>query len=318
MRRSVIIGCGSYLPEKVLTNRDLEKMVETSDSWIEERTGIKKRHIIGEKETTADMAAKAARMALSNACIKPEDVDLIVVATTTPDNTFPSTATRVQHLLGAKKGAAFDVQAVCAGFIYALSVTDNFIKTGQSRCALVIGADALSRIVDWTDRGTCILFGDGAGAVVLTPGEMERGILSTHLYSDGSTRDLLYVDGGPGSNAKCGVIHMEGKEVFRHAVQKLSDVTLEALAANHLDIKELDWLVPHQANLRILDAVARRLELPAEKVITTVAEHANTSAASIPLAIHVAVKQGKFKKGQLICLEAIGGGLAWGSALLRW
>lgn len=320
MHRSVIIGCGSYLPEKILTNADLEKIIDTNDEWITERTGIRQRHVAAEGEMTSDMAAKAAADALTNAGITADAVDLIVLATTTPDNTFPSSATRVQHLLGMKHGAAFDVQAVCAGFIYALAVADNFIRTGQSRCALVIGAEAITRLVDWNDRTTCVLFGDGAGAVVLkAENGGERGILSTHLYSDGSTRELLYVDGGAGSSGnKSGSIRMQGKEVFRHATQKLSDATLEALKVNGLAPEALDWMVPHQANLRIIDAVARRLNLPMEKVVTTVADHANTSAASIPLAIHTAVKQGKIKKNHVVCLEAIGGGLAWGSALIRW
>ncbi|NDF12195.1 MAG: ketoacyl-ACP synthase III [Proteobacteria bacterium] len=317
---SVISGHGAYLPSKVVTNKDLEASVETSDEWIVERTGIKQRHIAASNEFSSDLAFHAAKDALSNAKLSADDIDLIVVATTTPDNTFPSTATRVQHLLGMTKGAAFDVQAVCAGFIYALATADKFIRCGDAKHVLVIGAETLSRIVDWKDRGTCILFGDGAGALVLSASQdTSRGILSTHLHSDGSTREILFVNGGAGTEAGfSGKIHMQGKDVFKHAVAKLSDTTLESLNKNKLSVADVDWVVPHQANIRIMEAMAKRLDLPMEKVVTTVAHHANTSAASIPLALHTAASAGKLKKGQLVSLQAIGGGLAWGSCLARW
>lgn len=320
MTHSIISGHGSYLPSKVVTNQDLEASVETSDAWIFERTGIKKRHIAADNECSSDLAFHAAARALKNANLSASDIDLIIVATATPDNTFPSTATRVQHLLGMTKGAAFDVQAVCAGFIYALSTADKFIRCGDAKHVLVIGAETLSRIVDWKDRGTCILFGDGAGALVLSASEdTSRGILSTHLHSDGSTRDLLFVNGGAGSlGGASGKIHMQGKDVFKHAVQKLSDTTLESLTKNNLAATDIDWVVPHQANIRIMEAMAKRLDVSMEKVIATVADHANTSAASIPLALDTAATDGRIRTGQLISLQAIGGGLAWGSALLRW
>jgi 3-oxoacyl-[acyl-carrier-protein] synthase-3 len=318
MTRSVIIGCGSYLPEKILTNHDLEKMVDTNDAWIMERTGIKKRHIAAEGENTSDLAAHAAKNALAHAGIEAEDIDLIIVATTTPDNTFPATATKVQDMLGTK-GAAFDMQAVCAGFIYALSTADSFIRAGNAKRVLVIGADTLSRLVDWTDRGTCILFGDGAGAVILEAQEdTDSGILTTNIHSGGNTRDILYVDGGPGSTDTCGKIKMAGKDVFKHATMKLSACTKEAIEACGLTLNDITWAVPHQANIRIIEAMSKRLKIPSERVITTVSEHANTSAASIPLALDSAVQAGKIKKGDVLALQAIGGGLSWGAAIIKW
>ncbi len=319
MPKSIVKGCGSYLPERVMDNDELSGIVDTNDEWIVERTGIQQRHIAADGEMTSDMAARAAECALQAAGIGAADIDAIVLATTTPDNTFPSTATRVQHLLGMEQGFAFDIQAVCTGFVYALSVADNFIKSGQCRTVLVIGTDALTRIMDWEDRGTCILFGDGAGAVVLQAGEGEnRGILSTHLYSDGSTRDLLYVDGGVGLTQTAGKMRMQGREVFKHAVTKLAECTLEALRHDGLQTDDIDWVVPHQANIRILDATIKKLGLPYEKLIATVATHANTSAASIPLALDTATRDGRIKQGDLIAIQAIGGGLTWGSCLVRW
>lgn len=307
---SQIIATGGYVPERCVTNAELEQKVDTSDAWIVERTGIRQRYIAAENERTSDMAVKAAEIALKRAGKKPADIDAVILATTTPDLIFPSTATKVQQMLGIKSGFAFDIQAVCAGFIYALAVADNFIRTSQAKRILVIGADTLSRIVDWKDRGTCILFGDGAGAVLLEA-STEPGILSTRLYSDGETRDLLYVD------ETSRTIKMTGKEVFKHAVQKLSDTTLELLKEQTLGVNDIDWLIPHQANQRILEAVGKRLGLAAEKMVSTVAEHANTSAASIPLALHQAVIDNKIKPGQLLAMQAIGGGLAWGAALIR-
>lgn len=317
MTRSIILGCGGYLPEKILTNDDLSSMVETDDAWIKERTGIAQRHIVADGQSTSDLAFEASKKALANAGVSAGEVDLIVVATTTPDNVFPSTASKLQAMLGAG-GAAFDVQAVCSGFIYALATADNFIRTGQAKTVLVVGAEAMSRIVDWTDRATCILFGDGAGALVLRAGEGdERGVLSTHLHSDGNTRDLLYVDGGPGQGT-LGSIHMEGREVFKHAVSKLAACTIEALEHNGLSADDVDWVVPHQANARILQGTIKKLGVSEDKLISTVAEHANTSAASIPLALATAAEDGRIQPGQLIAMQAIGGGLAWGSALVRW
>lgn len=316
--RSVVIGTGSYLPEKIVSNSQLAEKVETSDEWIVERTGIRQRHIAADGEMTSDMAAKAALKALESAKIQASEVDLIVLATTTPDNTFPSTATKVQAIIGTS-GAAFDVQAVCAGFIYALSVADSFIQTGKAKKALVIGADILTRIVDWNDRATCILFGDGAGAVLLSAENTDkRGIVSTNIHSDGKTRDILYVDGGVASTGTAGKMRMVGKEVFKHAVQKLAECTEEALKSSNLKSSDVDWVIPHQANMRILEATVKRLELPMEKLIATVDMHANTSAASIPLALDVAARDGRIKPGQLLALQAIGGGLAWGSCLIRW
>lgn len=321
-RRSLIIGCGSYLPERILTNAELAEKINTSHDWIVQRTGIHQRHVAAEGEFTSDLALAASRRALEAAGVEASEVDLIVVATTTPDDTFPATATKVQAGLGVTKGAAFDVQAVCAGFVYALAVADNFIKAVQSNTALVIGAETFTRLLDWEDRSTCVLFGDGAGAVVLrghqgNGGSEDHGILSTHLHSDGRERDILYVDGGPSSTGTTGHVRMEGKEVFRHAVSKLGGVIEEALQANGLTSADVNWLVPHQANRRIIDGMAKRMKLPAEKVVCCIERHANTSAASVPLALTEAVIDGRIKSGDLVLFEAIGGGLAWGAGLAR-
>ncbi len=321
--RSVIKGVGSALPEKILTNAEIAARVETNDEWITQRTGIKQRHVAAEGEKTSDLATKAAQAALAHAGLDISAIDAIIVATTTPDETFPATATRVQMNLGMTRGFAFDVQAVCSGFIYALTVADQMIKGGLVRKALVIGAETMSRLLDWNDRTTCILFGDGAGAVVLQAESgkgdtTDRGILSSHLFSDGRQHDLLYVNGGPSTSTNVGSIKMQGREVFRHAVDHMADVVLHALGSNNMSVTDLDWLVPHQANLRILNATAEKLSMPMEKVVVTVDKHGNTSAASIPLAIASAVKEGKFKPGQLLVLEALGGGFTWGAVLLRW
>lgn len=322
--RSVILGCGGFLPAQIVTNDDLvARGIDTTDEWIVQRTGIKQRHVAAEGECTSDLAVRAAREALTHAGVSADEVDMIVVATTTPDNIFPSTATRVQAKLGLKRGFAFDVQAVCSGFVYALATADNFIRAGQAKTALVIGAETLSRLIDWNDRGTCFLFGDGAGAVVLQAAEgkgdlTDRGVLSTHLHADGEQYDRLYVDGGPGSTGTCGHIHMDGQEVFRHAVTRLAEVVDETLRANNLAPGSIDWLVPHQANRRIIDGIAKRLHLPAEQVVVTISKHANTSAASIPLALTEAVKDGRIKRGQLLMLDTMGGGFTWGAALVRW
>ncbi|HEY0836758.1 MAG TPA: beta-ketoacyl-ACP synthase III [Azospirillum sp.] len=324
IRRSRIVGCGSYLPANVVTNQDLaDRGVETSDDWIVQRTGIRSRHIAADGEMTSDLALAAARAALDHAGLDGSAIDCVILATTTPDNTFPSTATKVQAALGMTRGFAFDIQAVCAGFVYALSVADSFIKSGQANRALVIGAETFSRLLDWKDRTTCVLFGDGAGAVVLEAGEgkgdaADRGVLSTHLHSDGRHYDLLYVDGGPSATQTTGFVRMHGQEIFRHAVSKLSSVVEEALVANGLEPSAIDWLVPHQANQRIIDGIARKLKLPTGKVVLTVDRHGNTSAASIPLALAEAVHDGRIKRGDLVLMEAIGGGLTWGSALVRW
>lgn len=323
MIRSVVAGVGSYLPERILTNADLSKMVDTTDEWIVERTGIRQRHIAAEGEKTSDLALKATRDALQNAGVSVQDIDLIVLATATPDETFPATACRVQAELGMTRGFAFDVQAVCSGFIYALATADNFIKAGQAKTAVVIGAETFSRIIDWTDRTTCVLFADGAGAIVLKAEEgsgqsSDRGVLTTHLHSDGRHHDLLYVDGGPSSTQTTGHLRMLGKEVFRHAVVNLADVVKETLAAVDMKPDQIDWLVPHQANKRIIDGTARKLGLGSEKVVLTVDRHGNTSAASVPLALAEAVKDGRIKQGDVLLLEAMGGGFTWGSALVRW
>lgn len=325
MRRSIMLGCGSYLPEKILTNDDLAKIVDTSGEWIEQRTGIKKRHMAAAGEKTSDMATAAANKALAMAGLTGSDIDAIFLATTTPDNTFPATAVTVQDNIGmGGKGFAMDLQAVCSGFIYALATADNFIKAGQVNRALVIGAEHFTNLLDWTDRTTCVLFGDGAGAVVLEAGndgegvKSDRGILSTHLHSEGAHRSLLYVDGGPSSTKTTGVVKMNGKEVFRHAVTRMSEAILEAMHENDVDASEVKWLVPHQANKRIIDATAEKLNLSPDQVVVTVAEHGNTSAASIPLALSVAVNDGRIQRGDLILMEAMGGGLTWGAALARW
>ncbi|MGH6922636.1 MAG: beta-ketoacyl-ACP synthase III [Propylenella sp.] len=323
MIRSVIRGIGSYLPAKVLTNEDLAAMVDTSDEWIVQRTGIRERRIAAEGECTSDLATEAARGALADAGLEPADIDLIVVATSTPDNTFPASAVTVQERLGIHHGAAYDLQAVCTGFVYAIANTDAMLKAGQGRRALVIGAETFSRILDWKDRTTCVLFGDGAGAVVLEAQEAggtiaDRGVLSAHLRSDGSHKLKLYVDGGPSSTGTVGHVRMEGREVFKHAVGMISDVINAAFEATGTSPDDIDWFVPHQANQRIIDASAKKLGIASEKVVSTVALHGNTSAASVPLALHVAVTDGRIKPGHLVMLEAMGGGFTWGSALVRW
>jgi 3-oxoacyl-[acyl-carrier-protein] synthase-3 len=321
--RSVVQGCGAYLPERIVSNADLARKVDTSDEWIQQRTGIRQRHIAADGEFTSHLATKAAQRALDASGVKAGDLDLIVLATATPDETFPATATRVQAALGMTRGSAFDVQAVCAGFIYALSVADSMIKNELASRALVIGAETFSRILDWSDRGTCVLFGDGAGAVVLKgePGQgtaHDRGVLAHALHSDGRQHDILYVDGGPSSTRTTGFLRMEGKEVFKHAVVNMANVVGEVLDKAGLTAKDIDWLVPHQANKRIIDGTGRKLGLPPERVVLTVDRHANTSAASIPLALETAVSDGRIKRGDLLLLEGIGGGLAWGASLVRW
>ena len=320
--RSRITGCGHYLPQRIVTNADLEKMIDTSDEWIRKRTGIGARHIAAEGEMTSDLAREAALQTLANAGRKAEEVDMIVLATSTPDETFPATATRVQAQLGMTRGAAFDVQAVCSGFVYALAVADNFVKTGSASKVLVIGAETYSRILDWQDRGTCVLFGDGAGAVLLEADQgrgdkADRGILSTHIFSDGRHHDALYVDGGPSSTQSTGHLRMQGQEVFRHAVNNMAQAIDVALDANALTPGEVDWLVPHQANARIIEAMARKLNLPMEQVVMTVDKHANTSSASIPLALYEGINDGRIREGQLALMEAMGGGFTWGSAVAR-
>ncbi len=321
--RSVIRGVGAHLPKRTVSNDDLSKIVDTSDAWIRERTGIVSRHIADEKELTSDLGAAAAKQALIRAAIDPVDIDLIVCATATPDRTFPATAVKIQSKLGVTKGAAFDVQAVCSGFVYGLTIADNFLKTGQSRRALVIGAETFSRILDWSDRSTCVLFGDGAGAVVLEAQPQhgtreDRGILATRLRSDGRFEDLLYVDGGPGSTKTVGHLRMNGREVFRHAVQKISGVIEETLVANGYAPDEIDLYIPHQANKRILDGVVKRLGVAPEKIVMTLHKHGNTSAASIPLALNDAFEAHRVKERSLILMEAMGGGFTWGSVLARW
>jgi 3-oxoacyl-[acyl-carrier-protein] synthase-3 len=321
---SKLVGCGSYLPQMAITNEELAKKIDTTHEWIVSRTGIHKRHFAADNEFTSDLALKAAQRALEHAGIDGADVDLIVVGTTTPDRTFPATAVRIQKHLGCRSGAGFDVQAVCSGFIYAMSIVDSMIKTGQAKTALVIGADTLSRLLNWKDRTTCILFGDGAGAVVLQATEVEekstdnQGLLSTHIHSDGNLEELLFCDGGPSTTQSAGYIKMSGKEVFRHAVTNLAAVVNEALVENNLEGQDIDWLVPHQANKRIIDSTAKKLRMPMEKVILTVQDHANTSAASIPLALDQGVRDGRIKRGDLLLMEAMGGGLTWGAALARW
>jgi 3-oxoacyl-[acyl-carrier-protein] synthase-3 len=320
--RSLIAGCGAYLPERIVTNDELAQRIDTSDEWIVQRTGIRQRHIAAPGELCSDLARRAAQAALASAGMTARDIDLLIVATTTPDNTFPATAAKVQGQLGMVQGFAFDVQAVCSGFIYGMAVADNFLKTGQARTALVIGAETFSRILDWNDRGTCVLFGDGAGAIVLQATDEaspeDRGILSTHLHSDGRDYEMLKVDGGPSSTQTTGVVHMDGREVFRNAVNRLAQAVDEALAANHLTAADVDWLVPHQANRRIIDSMGRKLGLDPSKVVVTIDHHANTSAASVPLALAEAVGDGRIKPGQLVLMEAMGGGLTWGASLVRW
>ncbi|AND90238.1 3-oxoacyl-[acyl-carrier-protein] synthase-3 [Bradyrhizobium diazoefficiens] len=322
--RSVVLGCGSYLPEQVVTNAQLAARIDTSDEWIVQRTGIRERHIAAEGEFTSHLAIKAAQAALTDAGVDAQSIDLIVLATSTPDNTFPATAVAVQHGLGINHGAAFDLQAVCSGFVFALATADNFLRTGAFKRALVIGAETFSRILDWNDRGTCVLFGDGAGAVVLEAQEQpgsaatDRGVVTTHLRSDGRHKAKLFVDGGPSSTQTVGHLRMEGREVFKHAVGMITDVIVDAFEATGLNADSIDWFVPHQANKRIIDASAHKLHIAPEKVVLTVDRHGNTSAASIPLALAVARKDGRIKRGDLILLEAMGGGFTWGSALVRW
>ncbi len=321
--RSVVIGCGSYLPARVVTNDDLARMVDTSDDWITQRTGIRERHIAADGEVTSDLALAAARAALANAGVDAQSIDLVVLATSTPDNTFPATATTVQAKLGLTHGAAFDLQAVCSGFVYALATVDGLLRTGAFRRALVIGAETYSRILDWKDRSTCVLFGDGAGAVVLEalpqPGTAaDRGLLTVRLRSDGRHKTKLYVDGGPSSTGTVGRVRMEGRAVFKHAVAMISDVVYDVLKDTGYTAGDIDWFVPHQANKRIIDDSARKFGIAPEKVVTTVDRHGNTSAASIPLALAVAVADGRIKRGDLLLLEAMGGGFTWGAALLRW
>jgi 3-oxoacyl-[acyl-carrier-protein] synthase-3 len=319
--RSILAGCGGYLPERVVTNEELSRTVDTSDEWIRERTGIRQRHFAGKNETAAIMGTAAARAALADAGATPGDVDAIILATSTPDQAFPATALRVQAQLGVTRGFGFDLSAACAGFIYGLSVGDSMICSGQARGVLVIGSEVYSRILNWQDRGTCVLFGDGAGAVFLRASDVRdddrRGVLSTHIHAQGTLGDILYVDGAVGQPDKPGHLVMNGREVFRHAVTKLAEAVEEALAANGLTHADVDWLVPHQANRRIIDAMGRKLKLPPERVVVTVDRHANTSAASVPLALAEARADGRIGAGDLVLLEALGGGLTWGSALVR-
>ncbi|MEQ1942555.1 beta-ketoacyl-ACP synthase III [Mesorhizobium sp. VNQ89] len=323
MIRSVVRGIGSALPRRIMKNTDFEGVVETSDEWIAQRTGIRQRHIAGDDETTASLGADAARAALANAGLTPDDIDLVLVATSTPDNTFPATAVDIQNRLGMRHGFAFDMQAVCSGFVYAITTADLYIKGGLAKRVLVIGAETFSRILDWTDRSTCVLFGDGSGALVLEAVESqatlaERGIVAASLRSDGAHKDKLFVDGGPGTTGTVGHLRMEGREVFKHAVGMITDVIEDVFAKAGITADDLDWFVPHQANKRIIDASAKKLGIAEEKVVTTVQLHGNTSAASVPLALSVAVADGRIKKGDLVLLEAMGGGFTWGAVLLRW
>ncbi|MDO1581779.1 beta-ketoacyl-ACP synthase III [Rhizobium oryzicola] len=323
MIRSVVRGFGAALPKRVVTNKEMESLVETSDEWIVQRTGIRQRYIAGEGETTASLGEQAARAALERAGLTPADIDLVIVATSTPDNTFPATAVNIQHRLGMTHGYAFDVQAVCTGFVYAMATADAHLRAGLAKRALVIGAETFSRILDWTDRTTCVLFGDGAGALVLEAAEGEgtvadRGVLTSHLRSDGAHKDKLYVDGGPSSTGTVGHLRMEGREVFKHAVGMITDVIEAAFEATGTTADDLDWLVPHQANRRIIDGSAKKLGINIDKVVVTVDLHGNTSAASIPLALSVAAGDGRIKQGDLVMLEAMGGGFTWGAVLLRW
>ena len=323
MRRSVCIGTGGYLPTRIVTNAELAERVDTSDAWIVERTGIRVRHVAADDELTSDLAVAAARRALAMAGMAAAEIDLVIVATATPDQTFPACATVVQHKLGMTRGAAFDVGAVCSGFLYALTVADAMLVSGAAETALVIGAETFSRLLDWEDRGTCVLFGDGAGAIVLrvetgSGTSADRGVLAHRLHSDGRHNRLLYVDGGPGSTGTVGKLRMKGPEVFRHAVTNLADVMAETIARAGLSVADVDWVVPHQANLRILEATAKKLRLPPDRVVVTVDRHANTSAASVPLALDTAVRDGRIKVNDLLLLEAMGGGFTWGAALLRW
>jgi 3-oxoacyl-[acyl-carrier-protein] synthase-3 len=319
-RTVLMTAVGSYLPANVVSNEALSRRVDTDDAWIRRRTGIGQRHIVADGETTADLGTAAARAALANGGLDATDIDLIIVATTTPDNTFPSTATKVQHMIGAKGAIAFDVQAVCAGFVYALDIAEAMLQGGRGRRALVIGAESFSKLLDWQDRTTCVLFGDGAGAAVLelVDDAPDWGIRSSVLHADGAYRDILYVDGGPSATGDVGHVRMEGKEVFRHAVEKLAAVMDEALDAAGLCAADIDWLVPHQANVRIIDAMQKKMDLPDDRVVRTVEQHANTSAASIPLALASAVGDGRIGNGDMVAMEAIGGGLVWGAALVKF
>jgi len=317
--RSIVRGVGSYLPARVMTNAELALTIDTSDEWIQQRVGIKQRHIAADDEFTSDLAVHAARRALDNARLSADDIDLIIVATTTPDLTFPSTATLVQQKLGMHHGFAFDIQAVCSGFVYGMVTADSYLKNGMARRVLVIGAETATRILDWTDRTTCVLFGDGAGAAVLElGGDGERGILASSLRSDGHFADKLNTTGGVSSTRSIGAIHMEGKEVFRHAVGKITDVVENVLSATGYTVKDLDWFVPHQANRRIIEGAGEKLHIPLDKVVITVDRHANTSAASVPLALTDAVTDGRIKRGDLVMIEAMGGGFTWGASLIRW
>ncbi len=322
-RRSVIEGVGSYLPVRIMSNADLARMVDTSDEWIMERTGIRERRIAAEKETTGDLAINAARDALAQSGVRAEEIDLIIVATTTPDNTFPATAVKVQAALGIEQGSAFDVQAVCSGFVYGLTIADSLLKAGQGSCALVIGAETYSRILDWTDRTTCVLFGDGAAAVVMRAQDGkgtidDRGILAARLRSDGRYKDKLYVDGGVSSTMTVGHLRMEGREVFKHAIVNIATVMADTIKDAGLEPKDIDWFVPHQANRRILEGTAKKLGVTEERVVITLDKHGNTSAASIPLALDTAVRDGRIKRGDLVLMEAMGGGFTWGAVLVRW
>jgi 3-oxoacyl-[acyl-carrier-protein] synthase-3 len=321
--RSVVLGCGSYLPERVVSNQELAASVDTTDEWIVQRTGIRQRHVAADGEVTSDLAIHAAKAALASAHVDAQSIDLIVLATSTPDNTFPAAAVSVQAGLGITRGAAFDLQAVCSGFVYGIAVTDALLRTGTYKRALVIGAETFSRILDWTDRTTCVLFGDGAGAIVMEAqqqpgGSDDRGVLTTHLRSDGRHKSKLYVDGGPSSTKTVGFLRMEGRAVFKHAVAMITDVIEDAFRATGFTASDIDWFVPHQANKRIIDDSAHKLGIAPGKVVITVDVHGNTSAASIPLALNIAIKDGRIKKGDLVLLEAMGGGFTWGSALIRW
>jgi 3-oxoacyl-[acyl-carrier-protein] synthase-3 len=321
--RSVVLGCGSYLPQRTVTNADLARTVDTSDEWIVQRTGIRERHVAADGEMTSDLGIAAARAALASAKCDAQDIDLIICATSTPDNTFPATAVAIQAALGIHHGAAFDLQAVCSGFVYALATADGLLKSGVHKRALVIGAETFSRILDWTDRGTCVLFGDGAGAIVMEAQQQngtpeDRGLLTSHLRSDGRHKSKLFVDGGPSSTGTVGHLRMEGREVFKFAVGAITDVIKDVFADTGYTAADIDWFVPHQANKRIIDGSAHKLGIAPQKVVTTVDRHGNTSAASIPLALDVAIKDGRIKRGDLVLLEAMGGGFTWGAALVRW
>jgi len=317
--RSIVRGVGSYLPARIMTNEELSRTIDTSDEWIQQRVGIKQRHIAADDEVTSDLAVHAARRALDSARLSPAEIDLIIVATTTPDLTFPATAAIVQQKLGMHHGAAFDIQAVCSGFVYGVVTADSYLKNGMARRVLVIGAETTSRILDWTDRSTCVLFGDGAGAAVLElGGDGERGILASSLRSDGHFAEKLKTTGGPSSTRSIGLVHMDGKEVFRHAVGKITDVIETVLSATGYTVKDLDWFVPHQANRRIIEGAAEKLHIPPEKTVITVDRHANTSAASVPLALTEAVTDGRIKRGDLVLVEAMGGGFTWSASLIRW